>query len=238
MVAYKKYSKKKPMYGKGKKPYARRPAYTGKSLVSLIKKVSLRTQETKHVIRSILNNSPIFHNSFNRIAANLCYSEQGITDSGTNVLCRIGDTVTPVGVKLFVQLTQPSDRPNVTFKLVVVKFWGGVNPPVTIPQIGISGCVMLDPLDTEKCSVVKSWDFKAGDNYYNGTAASSKQMGKFFTLWLPLPKKPFVYAGDNSTLGKTYQLSLGIAAFDVQTTLPTDVIGYVSIQSQFYFKDG
>jgi len=235
MVTTRKYGTK----SQGKKgKYAKKMPYkSGSKLVALIKKVSLGTQETKHVIRNLLSFSPILHNSYNRVVSNLLYTEQGVQDSGIAFDNRIGDSITPVGVKLYLQFSQPVDRPNVTFRLTVVKFHGSAAPPLTIPVTGISGNNLLDPIDTEKCSVVKVFNFKAKENYWAGTSGTSKQITNFMTLWIPLPKKAYVYGSDGNTQGKMFQLSVGVAAYDTFGTLGTDVIGYISLQSQLYFKD-
>jgi len=230
----KSYGKKKKILVKGKK----KPVYNKtQNLVSLIKKISLKQQETKHVIRNLLSNTGMQHNVFARVVSNLMYTEQGIGDSGVTLANRIGDSITPIGIKLYVQLSQPVDRPNVTFKLAVLKFHGAVVPPGTVPQTGVTGNVMLDPIDTEKCSVLKTWTYKSNENYWQGSAATSKIITKFFTLWIPLPRKPYVYASDGGSTGKMFQLSFCCAAYDSFGTLITDTVGNISLSSQLYFKD-
>lgn len=206
-----------------------------RSLVRLIKNVSLKQQETKMTTHDtgVLN---VFHNTSQLVRGNLLTTTQGITDSlGTAM--RIGDTITPVGVKLYMTFRQPTDRPNVSFKIWIVKIMGNATPPTFVPVKNITGNLLMDPIDTEKCTTVKTLTCKFLDNYWQGTSGTSKDMTFFRKMWIPLPRTPYVYAADNNAAGKSYQLAMYLTAYDTFGTLPTDVIAQFACAQVFYFKD-
>lgn len=209
-----------------------------KSLVSLIKKVSLGTQETKMATqRSTLG---LFHNGGLTSAGrpqlvfdNCLKTTQGITD-GTGITHRVGDCITPVGVKLYMEFDQPSDRPNVTFKVFVVKIRSH-SVQSNLLMKSISSNVIMDPVDTEYCQIVATRTYKYGDNYFTGDV--NKSTCFFRKTWIQLPRYQYVYKGDNDQLGRDYQLAVYVGAYDTGGTLPSDIIGNVSFNCAMYFKD-
>lgn len=205
------------------------------SLVKLIKSVSLRSQETKMATTdsTVL---PLLHNISTLVRSNLMATSQGVTDS-LGITNRIGDTVTPVGVKLYLTMRQPADRPNVTFKIWIVRIIGAATVPTFVPVKTITGNLLMDPIDTEKCTLVKSFKFKSKNNYWQGALASSRENTNFQNIYIPLPRKPYVYSADGGPNGKNYQLSMYVAAYDTFGTLITDNIASFACSQSFYFKD-
>jgi len=231
-----KYIPKKKIMSsrKSSTPYRSKKAMPSRqSLVKLIKNVTLKTQETK---MSTFNNvHGLLHNVSTRADQNMLATFQGLNDtSGYNN--RVGDTVTPIGVKLYMQFRQPADRPNINWKIWILKT-PGVNSYTFVPVKALTGNLMLDPVDTEKCTVLKVLQFKHMDNYFNGTAGSSKETNFFRKVWIPLDRRPYSYDGDNSSLGKLYNVAMYAAAYDTSGTLITDNIGTFTWNKVFYFKD-
>ena len=223
----------KKWYKKTKKMY-KKPNDT-KSLVKLIKNVSLQQQETKMTT----HDTGVFvvkHNISSLVRGNLLTTTQGIGDS-LGTASRIGDTITPVGLKMYMTFRQPTDRPNVSFKVWILKIFGVATPPTSVPVKAITGNLLMDPIDTEKATTVKILTFKYPDNYWQGTAGTSKDMTFFRKLWIPLPKTPYTYGADNSASGKKFQLAMYITAYDSFGTLITDTIGEFACAQCFYFKD-
>lgn len=224
---------------RSKKSARRKPAYSGRSskssLVKLIKSVSLKQQETKMATydTGVLN---CLHNISQAARNNLFQTGQGITD-GLTINNRLGDTVTPIGVKLYMTFRQPADRPNTNWKVWIVKTWGNVTPATFVPVKAITGNLMMDPLDTEKCSPVLIRTFKAPDNYYSSSLATSKETCFFKKIWIPVARTPYVYGQDGGTLGKKFQMTMYVAAYDTLGTLITDSIGSFACSQVFYFKD-
>jgi len=199
---YKKKTYRKKSTTSAKSRYSGRKSNS--NLVRLIKQVSLQQSETKMATydSTVLT---MYHNISQRVRANMLQTGQGITD-GLTINNRIGDTVSPRGVKLYMTFRQPADRPNVTFKVWILKIHGDVTPPTFVPLKAITGNNMMDPVDTEKCSVVKVLQYKFGDNYWSSTLGNSKEMTFFRKVWIPLASTPYVYGQDNGGLGKKFDI--------------------------------
>jgi len=116
----------------------------------IAKTVDLRERETKHHVNN-LGNFIQLHNVSRRYTNNLLGTSQGVSDVTGN---RIGDQITLGGVKKYPWFLQQTDRPNVTFKIWVVKGRTGLVNTVLFPLKQITGIVVMDPLDTEKCKSV------------------------------------------------------------------------------------
>lgn len=229
----KKYSKTKRTTKR--KVYPKRKTQNSKGLIKLIKNISLKTQETK-IATADSGVLQFYHNTSQVVRGNLFTTTQGITDS-TGTANRLGDTVTPVGLKLYFTLRQPADRPNVTWKFWILKIWGNVTPPTFVPVKNITGNLMMDPIDTEKATIVKVLTYKAPDNYWAGSLAASKEMVMFRKVYIPCARTPYVYGADNTAAGKKFQMTMYGAAYDTFGTLITDNIASMAVCQVFYFKD-
>lgn len=211
--------------------------------VSQIRKIAQTTQETKSATQTstglaVYHNGGITHpGKPARFLENLMATTIGPTDDKSSIKNRIGDAVSGYGIKLLMQFRQPVDRPNTNFKIWIVKHMADV-PPVSLGMNPITGNLMLDSTDTEKCNVVMTKVFKAsGTNYWQGDPGNSKEMVFHRKLWLKLPNSQYTYNADGSPYGKRYNLACYVGAYDTSTSLLTDVVGYCHLSSVFYFKD-
>lgn len=204
------------------------------SLVKLIKNVSARQSETKMCTYNA--GLVIYHNISTRYGGNLLGTVQGITDA-TGAANRIGDTINLVGMKFLMQFRQPADRPNVNWKIWILKIKGNPTLPISCPVKAITGNLQLDPIDTEKCVLVKQLNYKHPDNYWEGTTGTSKETCFFKKLWLPFNGQKYVYSGDNLDTGRDYQLCMFVTAYDTTGSLITDNIGTFTCSNMLYFKD-
>lgn len=215
-----------------KKASYRAPTKT--SLVRLIKSVSSKQAETKMCTYNA--SLTIYHNLSTRYGGNLLGTAQGITDS-IGAFNRIGDTINLIGMKFLMQFRQPADRPNVNWKVWILKIKGNPTLPLSVPVKSVTGNLQLDPIDTEKCTVVKQLTFKNPDNYWEGTAGTSKETCFFKKLYIPFKNQKYVYSGDNADTGRDYQLCMFVTAYDTTGSLITDNIGSFLCHNQLYFKD-
>lgn len=241
MVARRIYVRKYRRRVKGRKPGSK----PSKALVKAVKKVVYAVAETKEAMYTSLSVEQIYHNVTKRVIGNLILTRQGVADNpggvaGTTLptnLVRLGDTIQPISVDLYLQFRQPADRPNVTFRVFLLKFPGQVTPPTFLPVKTVTGNVMLDPIDTEKCRIVKIRTYKAPDNYWANLTAESKEMNFFKKLKITLPKQNYVYSGDDLTNGQSYNLAMYVTAYDTMGTMITDNIGSFQFCSVLKFKD-
>lgn len=210
-----------------------------------VKQILYRSAETKEAMYTDTSSVSLYHNVSNRISGNLMFTRQGTTDNpggvaGTTLptnLVRIGDEIQPISLDLYLQFRQPSDRPNVTFKVFILKFPGNAVPPTFIPFKSITGNVMLDPIDTEKCSIVRIKQFKHMDNYYSGAGTTPKETNFFKFMRLTFPKTKYKYGGDDLSLGHSYNLAMYVACYDTLGTLISDNIASFQWSSVLKFKD-
>lgn len=233
MVARKTYVKKsKKVYKRSSMP---------KNFVNKVKSIIYKNAETK---QSLLTNgvgTTVLHNVSDRLVSNLMAVQQGVADTlGTTPALnvnRIGDEIQPLGATLYFQFRQPADRPNVTWKIFVLKFGGGAVPPTLLPTKTITNNLLIDPVDTERCSVVSIKTFKHMDNYWTGTTAASKEINFFRKMHIRFPKMRYRFLGDNSGQGKFWNYAVYSVAYDTQGTLITDSLGTIIFNSVLSFKD-
>ena len=129
-----------------------------KSLVKLIKRVSLKTAETKctHWIYENLN---LNHNvptlSGGHLATTQSVSEDN-TGTGAVIACRIGDKVFARGISYKFWIANKLDRPNVMYKIVFFRYQSGYTLGVNDPYCsqGTSNYMIRD-LDVEKFKILK-----------------------------------------------------------------------------------
>ena len=94
----------------------------------------------------------------------------------------------------FYLLQQLADRFG-SFKIWILKHLGEQNPPTFVPVKAITVNLLMDPIDTEKCTLVKSFKFKSKNAYWEGALASSRENTNFQNTYIPLPRTPYVHRG-------------------------------------------
>lgn len=243
----KKYSKK-PVYRKRtfakKKSANRRRNYSkSNSLVALIKKVSLKSCETKYNHLSS-ENININHNS-GYIVTNLLQCGQGITDNGAGVgpiiNQRVGDEIIGRGISIKMWIANKLDRPNIMYRVCVFKYQSASVPTLASLFKTGSGNKIMDDLDKEYITVVyqKIFNLQIGYSAYaTGTAGDTdgREAHKYLQMWIPLKNKKIHYV-DGGTLPKFNNYGFFILPYDSYGTLTTDNIASFAYQYKFYFKD-
>lgn len=238
----KSYSKKR-VYKKSQKPAKKIiKNYRVKKLVSLIKKVSLKSSETKYVHQSA-ENINLNHNTGYQYQ-NLLYTTQGITDTGagTSVFSnRLGDEVIGRGISIKLWIANKLDRPNVMYRFFVYKYQSN-NPPVLANLFKSAvGNRMMDDLDKESYSIVfqKIFNVQVGYSAYataTGGDTDGREPHKYFQCWIPLKNKKIIY-NDAGVIPKFTSYAWAIVPYDSYGTLTTDNIASLAYSLKFYFKD-
>lgn len=233
---------KKPRSKVFRKRSAKKGATKSGNLVRLIKRVVAGKQETKVATYNNtvgVNDYIINHNLSTRITQNVLFTLQGATDATPGFSNRIGDEINPIGVKFYFQFKQYPDRPNVTWRVWFVKVKGGQSMVSSTVLIrAVTGNLMMDPIDTERCSLIKQWTFKAPDNYWQGTAGTSKDMNFFRSAYVKLPSTSYKYGADNSGYSNMCNYPIYVSAYDSTGSLITDQLGVFNYSHEFFFKDG
>lgn len=214
----------------------RRPRMNSKLMLKMARRAVLKTCETKYISAASENNQ-LFHNG-GAVPTFVWYSNMLATNVGTNQTTRLGDEVYGVGLSIRLWLSKKLDRPNVTYRIMVV-----AGPPgdVTLASLfkGTSGNRMLDYVDTDKYSVVyhKILQPMSGD-YSLESGATNKEHSRLLKIWIPTKGK-IQYQVDGGAIPK-YQsrnLNLVVLAYDTFGSLTTDNIASFAGAYRFYFKD-
>jgi hypothetical protein len=240
MVKYAKRSKY------AKKPYRKRSIKRRiskrRSLVSLIKRVSLKNSETKHT-HQILENNQLYHNVPFMLVYNMLSCDEGVSDpnSGlTNFVGRIGNEVIARGISIKLWIANKRDRPNVMYRIIVYKYTqlsgsGITAPPHPYLSQGSSNYMIRD-LDADKFKIVKSYRFNLQNNVAFSDPAHTRETHKYISLYIPLKNRRVKYEETyDMALGWNYAIS--IVAYDSYGTLTTDNIASIAYNQKFYFKD-
>lgn len=239
--------KKKMGYGRrriGKKMFNRLAVAKAKQskLVKLIKRVSLKSCETKNT-HQISENNTLYHNS-ESIQTNLLYTRQGFSDNNTGTSSysmRIGDKLVARGLQFKFWFATKQDRPNVMFRVIFFKYYTQSTPPTTIYKSQGSSNRMIRDLDTEKLKPikVKQFNLNVGTSYStvpNGTW-TGKEAHKYMKVYIPLKNKQIQYIADDSGTPRNFDIGFCVVAYDSYGTLTTDEIATYAYNCKFYFKD-
>lgn len=213
-----------------------------KSLVRLIKKVSLRQSETKHT-HQIIENVQMYHNVPMVLTSSLLFTDQGMGDTQTGsqaFAMRIGDEVVARGISLKFWIANKLDRPDVIYKIIVFKYRANTTLANADPYVtqGTHNYLIRD-LNTEKFQIVKVKNVRISTSAQRITAADTfygAEGHKAISMWIPLGNQKVKYEdGGNVPLMKDYGVS--IVAYDSYGTLTSDNIGSLALNRKFYFKD-
>ena len=206
---------------------------TTKSLVKLIKNVSLKTTETKTAYLQA-ENVALYHN-VECILLNLC-----TTSAGTTQHTRIGDQVVARYLNIKLWLSQKSDRSNVMFRIVLYSVPLSNTSATLTYSAGASGNKMIGTFDTDRVQIIKQKILKplAGD-YSEESGAALKEHSRLFSFRLNLKNRKINYGADAGTtpsLQKNF-IHCAIIPYDAYGTQTTDNIESFAYQTSFYFKD-
>jgi len=235
-------SKRSPRTPRQRRP---RPVAT-KATVALIKKTVMKIAETKEY-RGSLSIVPLLHNTPTIISTNLLRCQIAPVGSVNFIDPRVGDSIQCQGISFRFLFMTYSDRPNVTFKVWVIK------APAYSPVSGVSPYTyagwfidrtnqwVLDTINNTQVTVVKSMTFKPPVSDTSQEADATLHETSFArTMWVPW-KKTVVYqeqgASPSLEQPKNYSLQLMCAAYDTYGTLITDFAGKMLIQHSMHFKD-
>ncbi|AKV62267.1 putative capsid protein [Callinectes sapidus associated circular virus] len=116
-MAYKRKRMPVRRFNKGRYTKRSRSRMTVNTVKKIAKSVVMRKVEPKHKSFNT-GKYELYHNTFNTYRIN---TDNQMPAEGTGDDQRIGDRIYTTGFKLRLLLGQKSDRPNVTFKIYVMK---------------------------------------------------------------------------------------------------------------------
>jgi len=174
MAGYKPRRANKRYAGKrSTKPKTRKakPMSNTKSLVKLIRRVTLKTQETKRSLNVNSAKSTVVQSRLLSLDSVPLRTGNGTSDPETGGLYqnRIGDDVTPVGLKIKFMVALDPRQSQVKFRWMFIKSAFGDVPTTDNLFKGISNNKQLDEIDTERFTIMAQKFF----TIYRGNAAVS-----------------------------------------------------------------
>lgn len=215
-----------------------------KKIAQVSKTVALRQAETKHVIRSLGVNYTLGHNTWDKVATNLLYSQQGTNDSNH----RIGDQVTCRGVKLYCQLESKPTEPMIAYRIIVVKCRHAIAAATLPPLRTITMQSMMDPIDMEQVQKVymDKIIYNKGQNSVVGLVPEgtiptedldNRRKVMFKKFWIPLNNARYIYQDGATDIGRDYNIACWVSAYSHYVDGNDDTLGRGAFMSEFFFKD-
>lgn len=239
----KKYSKKRT-FAKKRSSFRKKTYSRNKSLVALIKKVSLSKCETKHT-HHIEENIQLNHNAPYVSYEHLNTTTSVSDDSGgtSTFACRLGDEIVARGLSYKFWFANKLDRPNVMYKLVFFKYksGGALAAPTPYYTQG-SANYMIRDLDTEKFKIIKVVNFNLQTNaqrvqtQLGSPVITGAEGHKAVSVWLPMKNQKIKYENGTST-PKFQDIAYTIVAYDSFGTSTGDNIASFAVNRKLYFKD-
>jgi len=226
---------------KSVKKYSKKPVMKRSSLVSLIKKISLKPVETKNT-HKIDENGQLNHNEpiVNLNHLNTTQSNAENNTGTSNFACRVGDEVIARGISYKFWFANKLDRPNVMYKIIIFRYKSGTTPSNPAPYYsqGTSNYMIRD-LDTEQFKILKVVNFNLQTNAQRITAQDTffgAEGHRAVSIYIPLKNQKIKYENGTATPRFT-DIGYSIVAYDSYGTLTTDNIASFAVNRKFYFKD-
>lgn len=121
-----------------------------------------RNLETKRTVHTSTDGLQILHNNFITLDGNMLECTQGTGDAMTNssIANRIGDEISLRGVSIKFMVELNERYSDVTFRMFVVKKAKGDTCDRSTFFSGLSGNKMIDTINSERFTVIKSKTFK------------------------------------------------------------------------------
>jgi len=178
----------------------------------------------------------LYHNvrkDFTAINTPFGMPTQGPADNQRN-----GDRIFVSGFKVRLLCGQKYDRPNVTWKCWVLRMGNQVDTLANCWRT-ITGNVLLDPINTDQVTILKSYTWKPNRSSTLVATAGIENSHEFTfvkSFWVPY-KKEYKFAVDNGNGHNDNPIVLFIAPYDAFGTLITDNIAYCQAFSEVFYRD-
>jgi len=209
---------------------------TKKSVTKLVKKLIYKQSESKSKTYD-WGKTELYHNVRNFIGdinTSFAMPSQGSGDNN-----RIGDRIKLSGFKLRLLCGQKYDRPNVTWKIYIIK--QPINYSTGNTFRTVTGNCLLDPPNLDQCKVLKAYTWKPNGSTMlvsNGTTAS--QLSKEYTFtksfWIPY-RREYKFQVDGQQVHQDTPINIVAVAYDAYGTVITDNIAYVQIFQEMFYRD-
>jgi hypothetical protein len=148
-----------------------------KAAQAAAKAVFNRNVESKRTVHTASDGLEIAHNNFITLDGNLLECTQGTADpmNNSSIASRIGDEISLKGISIKFMVEMNERYSDVTFRMFIVKKAKGDTCDRSTFFSGTSGNKMIDTINTERFTVIKSKTFKmtAPNNTFAYTSAGT-----------------------------------------------------------------
>jgi hypothetical protein len=145
-----------------------------KAAQAAAKNVFMKNVESKRAVHTSTDGLEVAHNNYITMDGNMLETTQGVKDPMANALeSRIGDQINLKGVSIKFMVELNERYADVTFRMFVVKCAKGDAPTDGTLFTGLSGNKMIDTINSERFTVIKSKTFKIVANNFGVDASTS-----------------------------------------------------------------
>lgn len=221
-----------------------------------------RRTETKYFDIGV-ENQQLYHNTgfgvgvppFPIASINAFFNPWALIQLGTARENRVGDKITPRGMKLNLWLAPKDDRPNIMMRIIVCSLPKVFNAavvgtqfnPFQLPNSGIMGNTMLYPLDKDK-GVKAFYDrvitlnvgfsaSSAGTSVAPSANNIRREPHVYKSLWIKRKRARDIVFDTTSSTIVNKPLAVYVIPYDSFGTLTTDNIASVAGFMRMYYKD-
>jgi len=157
---------------------------------------------------------------------------------------RIGDKITPVGMKLALFLANKYDRPCTMLRVIVARLPKAYNGVITsnifdpFQNTGTGNRMLLQADADQGVRFLYDKIHRPFTNQTNITGGNSREPTKVVNLWIKRRKgsRPIVY-NQNLQAIVNNPIAVYVIPYEQYSTLETDNIASVSWRSRIYYKD-
>lgn len=173
------------------------------------------------------------------------FNPWALIQQGTARFNRIGDKISPVGMKINLYLAVKSDRPNTMFRILVCilpklfnnAIVGNNFDPFQIANSGILGNDMLFPIDKDKgVKCVYDRIVRMGTSQYPGNL-SGKEITRVMKLWIRRKRAGNIIYDTTSSTIVNKPLAVYVIPYEQFSTLTLDNVASCAYFARMYYKD-
>lgn len=214
-----------------------------------VKRIVAKTQETKFLEYGE-ENVQLYHDyGPTGSYGGILYDPWATITKGTGVANRVGDQITPVGMKFRMWLANKLDRPNVQYRVIVASVKRTIGGVMTTknnvyPLMSTVNNTLICNMDMEKVSHVfydKIIRLETGyDNSMNQTTGAfgyGREAHKTIKLWIGKRRGGRAIKFDANGGIMNNPLMVFVIPYDSYGTLTTDNIASCAYTYRLYFKD-
>jgi len=217
-----------------------------------VRRVVMKTAETKYYDIAD-ENVQLYHNNCtnsvllsNIAGLSTLYNPWADISKGTDRNQRVGDKITPRGMSLKIWIANKSDRPNIMYRILIVRVPKTIQGtattnsnvyPFQTANLGSTGNAMILPLDQDKgvrALYDRVFNLQLG---YSNVNQSNKECHIYKKLWIKRKTaRPIVYDSSGQYIVNN-PLIVYVIPYDSYGTITTDNVSSCSYFARLYYKD-